>query len=231
MLQSSPIQRMSNTPDGPQGVPVSAVAWLNAQPRYAGRRLLPGPLVLIYLSVRAVQPKQHGRAGNRDGSHGHSNHQDHHHRAVAGESGRRASASVTRASAHGSACTFSSIRLMSTPPCCGCAVKNVGRPRRSKSPGRGRRAGSRNCSRPWPSPSASRCRSGRSPPLGTGSSTPSTRVCPTPRRGDERLDPGRQGARGFHTTRNPITVCHLIGGKLAHLSASPYGTTCRPAAA
>ncbi|MBK1729748.1 hypothetical protein [Halorhodospira halophila] len=46
-----------------------------------------------------------------------------------------------------------------------------------------------------------------------------------------QIQAAKARARGFRTTRNLITVCYLIGGKLTHLPASPYGTTCRPAAA
>ena len=38
-------------------------------------------------------------------------------------------------------------------------------------------------------------------------------------------------ARGFRATRNLITICHLVCGKLTHLPASPYGTRCSPTAA
>ncbi|BBE10963.1 hypothetical protein HH1059_03490 [Halorhodospira halochloris] len=38
-------------------------------------------------------------------------------------------------------------------------------------------------------------------------------------------------ARGFRTTKNLISICYLIAGKLTHLPASPYGTICRSAVA
>nr|WP_242464461.1 transposase [Halorhodospira abdelmalekii] len=38
-------------------------------------------------------------------------------------------------------------------------------------------------------------------------------------------------ARGFRTTKNLITICYLVCGKLTHLPASPYGTRCSSAVA
>ena len=46
-----------------------------------------------------------------------------------------------------------------------------------------------------------------------------------------QIQAAKARARGFRTTRNLITICYLIGGKLTHLPASPYGTTCRSAGA
>ncbi|MBK1725626.1 ISL3 family transposase [Halorhodospira neutriphila] len=46
-----------------------------------------------------------------------------------------------------------------------------------------------------------------------------------------QIQAAKARARGFRTTCNLITVCDLIGGKFTRLPASPYGTTCKSAAA
>mgnify|MGYP000532964450 CR=1 FL=1 len=46
-----------------------------------------------------------------------------------------------------------------------------------------------------------------------------------------QIQAAKARARGFRRIQNLITVSYLVCGKLSHLPASPYRTTCRAAAA
>lgn len=46
-----------------------------------------------------------------------------------------------------------------------------------------------------------------------------------------RIQAAKARARGFRRVRNLIAISYLVCGKLSHLPSSPYGTTCRSAAA